>query len=240
MKEIFNFCPADIDQLTRWFKSRLDWHPYYPSCQSYAYNWASGLDTDKSHFRKNDRYHFHQWTFGDHISILSFPVEPLILPERIVSFIGMELVGLFAIDEGSFEVDMGLSLDPEIIESIWFLSSSRYNHDGETILPEFDALETNTPGYPNQMSISTILNYNPLKTFKVRKYDYAAFNGRHKYKTVITKSCIKLLIDNKPFYTTRRTNDSPLYPIIWSAVGDHQKGPNHVTQTEIYHLRLFI
>jgi hypothetical protein len=241
MKTIFDFCPSDLNQLTKWFKSRLDWMPSYPACKSYFWNWTEGMETDQAKWRVNHpvfplKYRPETAKRENCFELSTYPIEPITLCGNKLNFFSMCLVGTFQINEGLFTVDAEFSLDPDVVESIWFLSTTRFENGRETINPEFDAFETNTPGHQNEMSTSLILSTDPMRTRKVFKRPLDKFKGRHLYSVRFYHGWIEIYLDGREIYYVRKSvDDIPMYPIIWNAVCNHQAGATSVSK--IYNLK---
>jgi hypothetical protein len=234
---LFDFCPTDLDQLTCWFKSRLDWMPDNTSCKCWFTHWGGNSKAK----RNNHADLLIPWEDTlllkeDHIELVTVPFENPIDCNGIRTHKSAMLVGDFLVHRGILTIDAELSCDPQFCESFWFLSQTNLVDGKESILPEWDPFETNTPGHPNQMSTSQITSYEPnFHAQNVRKLPLTRYYGRRIYKMGITDEIMYSNI-SCCFRAPRLRSDVPLYPIIWNAVQPHQ-GPKGTNVMKIYNLK---
>lgn len=242
MKTIFNLTEwSDPDRVAQYFRSRLDWMPMSIGTQSYFYNWAKGLPHDYCRWRSNEPgqkqvYDLSVEHSKDYFPLVSIPIEPFLYFDRTLKFLSTCLVGNFLIDRGRLTIEAELSCHPEVIESFWALSPARYTEETETILPEYDFWETNTPYHVDEMSTAVILNYSPQRTHKVYKIPLGKFQKKALYIIDMERRLI-ITNFNGGHVIKRVIPNLPIYPILWSAVGSHQLGPKEIITTKIYSIK---
>jgi hypothetical protein len=228
MKTVFDFCPTDKEQLEHFFKSRLDWMPDNTSCKVWFTHWGgNSLSKRNNHADLQIPWEDTLLFKEDHVELITVPFETPIDCNGTRTHKSAMLVGDFLIDQGILTVDAEFSCDPDFCEAIWLLSKTRVENGKDSILPEWDPFETNTPGHRNQMSTSQITGYDPTIAQNVRKYPLTRYFGRSIYKVGITD---KIMYSNIAclFRVPRLRPDVPYYPIIWNAVQQYQnpKGTN--------------
>jgi hypothetical protein len=236
---VFDFCPTDYDQLCHWFKSRLDWMPdFASSTKCWFTHWGgNSLSKRNNHAERAIPWEDTLLFYPDHIELVCLPIDPIIeIENQILTHKTAMLVGDFFIDNGILTIDAELSCDPDFCESLWFLLKTHLVDGKESILPEWDPFETNTPGHRNEMSTSQITSYDPdFKAQNVRKLPLTRYYGRRIYKMGITP---EIMYSNIAccFRAPRLKPDIPFYPNIWNAVQQHQ-GPKGTNVMKIYNLK---
>jgi len=243
VKTIFDIHKWDDPELVaRWFKSRLDWDnpetPQYSGTgKSQMVNWADGLDHDSAKYRRYNNIRgavYRNLMFcKDYLALIQFS-----LFENIGDFESTMLVGNFHISEGRLTVNMEISGDPNVCEALWFLSVARYHKGSETILPELDSFETNTPGHIGEMSHSVIHSYDPHKAVLVKKEPLEPFKAPVEYVVTFGKNkIISEALNGKYTVSSCQFRGAPLYPIIWNMVPEHLAGPRDPVVTKIYQIK---
>ena len=241
MKTIFDLLDfRDLATLGKYFRARLDWMPFGSGSKSYFFNWMEGHTYDYCKHRKNHELETDPPIaipfVREHLPLFTAPLKtPFPFFGQQLTHLSTCLVGNFLIDTGRVTIEYEFSGHAEVIESIWALSPARYPHgaiNAESILPEYDFLETNTPGHPGEMSSGMILNYAPLRTARTRKEPMSDFTGRKTLVIDVNRSSIATPLNRYP-----RVKNLPFYLVIWSAVGLHQQGPTEPVLTKIYRIK---
>lgn len=238
MKTIFDITDfSDLNLVGKWFRSRLDWMPLYGGGKGYYWNWCEGHNDSCKHRMNHELTPLRPFALEreKYFQLVNIPIHQAKIGESTFEYLSTMMVGNFLIDIGRVTIEYEFSGHPEVIESIWALSPARYPHgaiDAESILPEYDFLETNTPGHPGEMSSGMILNYAPLRTARTRKEPMSDFTGRQTLVIDVNRSSIVTPLNRYP-----RVKNLPFYMVIWSAVGLHQQGPTEPVLTKIYRIK---
>jgi len=242
MKKVFEITQwDDSDLILTYFKSRLDWMPFGSGTKSYYVNWAQGHNRDWAKHR--DNHPIVQELLPQLIlqkeffSLISTPITPIDFFGQMLTHASTCLVGTFLIETGVLTVEMEFNGSEDIVEALWGLSATRYikNYpDLESILPEHDWWETNTPGHIGEMSTSVIYQYAPHRTGFVDKISLEPFKGKRAVFHIDFRNMSISTNFNGGFKTTNLLKRTPIYPILWSAVGKHQLGPRETISTKIY------
>ena len=90
------------------------------------------------------------------------------------------LISNFYMHTGHLAVEWTISGRQDVVEAIWFVSPPHYRRGWEkdNIAPEYDALETNTPGHPGKFSSCYISDYENYSAASVKKFDYSKASGK--------------------------------------------------------------
>lgn len=238
MKTIYDFCPVNLDELNVHFKPFCSWNPYYTSTKCWFDDWSKG---DGGSLLVNN----------DHIELLCKPFkQPKIIrpgepDELILTHHTSQLVGCSSIRSGRLTIDADLCLDDpddnEFVKSFWFLSETRIetrkshaDYGKNTILPEWDAFETNTPNHKGEMSCSLINQYTPFKAHGVKKRSLVRYFGRQKFICAFKG----LFVWTNFGGLTYRYPITEFYPILWVAVCGHQEARGMNARIRIYNLKM--
>jgi len=244
MKTLFDFCPADLDQLARHFKPWCDWNPYYTSTKCWFEYWGCPKG---SVFWLNQGLNTHL----DHIELTCEPLDNFMIlrsgqpDELILTHQAAQLVGRTPIRNGRLTVDADLCLDDEdsdeFTKAIWFLSETRKetrkchaDFGKETILPEWDAFETNTPGHKGEMSSSIITQYDPFRAHGIRKRPMNDYKGRQEFVSTFLNGWVWTNFGG----LTYRCPITRFYPILWVAVCGHQEAKGMSARVKIYNIKM--
>lgn len=245
----------DPGLIGKWFRSRLDWMPFGSGTRSYFWNWMDGQDTDFCKHRHNVELEtVHPITipfYPDHLPLFSTPlVKPLDFFGQQLTHISSCLVSNFRMNTGRIIINAELSCDPHVIESFWGLSPARVERlkdiylspegfvlNFETILPEYDFWETNTPGHIGEMSSSVITSYAPYKAVQVKKRPMQLYQQVREYVIEVKDGRIWFNFDETGGYMRRPCSQMPIELILWNAVGKHQAGPDRTVTTKIYEIK---
>lgn len=227
--EITDF--SDLELIARWFKARLDWMPFDTDTQSYFPNWLEGVHGDSSKWRNNMYGSLEiipdNVIYGKQLIFRSVPMNPpLKFGDTLKSYKSACLVGNFNVERGVLTVDVEFSNNLNVVEALWWLSVTRFKGEVdaqsnpiETITPEWDTHETNTPQNIGKLSTSVILDYEPAKYAFVKKTEL--LKGR---QTLVTEIKGNKMITHAPVkHVAYRGTAVPMYPILWTAVGVHQR-----------------
>lgn len=208
----------DPEEIAYYFKARTDWMPWANDTKCWFSNWAEDLNNDSCKFDSN--YHGERYIVPDNISFLkdcltlrTVPIEQVEMGGRIFTHKSVCLAGKQVMNRFRINIDAKFSCDFKAVDAIWTLTP-------DTVLPEWDLFETNTPGCSGQLSQSLLTGTTyPAKVKWSKKYHIDKCRGIKSYKAIKTN---RLHITTSPVFSLHFAPSTPEYLIIWNAVQRHQ------------------